>query len=307
MASLWSYWKTIETISPRTIEDDALKDFRIALIGDPAHRAAVRDALLTDQATAWEQEDAANYLREYDQSPAAEIASAFLFRIYTAAPGEPLGVRGPNSVPITGSLPEVIEAMLDAKPDMAIALARRLPAFRLPACHRIIRDVSRVNASIAILSALPGVFPPAAPFLPASSVADVFLLGKNQVVLVMRLAAAFGQKPGVKQMKEVVGVVGSAMGWRTLARELVGFVPLGVGMAIKGAIAYAGTVAVGRAALWFYRTGKHLSKKEIQAAYAEGEAEAREEVDKLIQKGENGTVGAVETLEKASETTEERN
>ena len=112
MASYWSYWKTLETISPKTIEDDALRDFRIALIGEPEHRAAVREALITDKATPWEREDAANYLREYDKSPDADVASAFLFRIYTAAPGEPLGVRGPNSVPIAGTLDRFNEELL---------------------------------------------------------------------------------------------------------------------------------------------------------------------------------------------------
>jgi uncharacterized protein (DUF697 family) len=304
MASHWSIWKTIETISPKTIEDDALKDFRIALIGEPEHRAVVREALITDKATPWEREDAANYLREYDKSPDADVASAFLFRVYTAAPGEPLGVRGPNSVPIAGTLEEVVGGMLDAKPEMAIALSRRLPAFRLPACQRMIRDVSRLNATIAVISALPGILPITGIILPASSVADVFLLSKNQIVLVMRLAASFGRKPHyVKQIKEIITVAGGALGWRTLARELVGYVPAGIGMALKGAIAYSGTVAVGQAALWYYRTGKHLTAQQIQQAYADSEAEAKAEVGAIIQKTEQEEAVVAEVPENASEAT----
>lgn len=287
MASLWSYWKTIETVSPRSIEDEALRDFRIALIGKPEHRAVIREQLITDKATSWEREDASNYLREYDKSPEIDVAASFLFRMYISEPGEAIGVRGPNSLPIAGTFDEVLAAMLEAKPEMSIAIARRLPAFRLPAAYQIIRDVSRVNAYIALISALPGVLPITGIILPASSIADAFLLGKNQVVMVMRLAAAFGKKPHyLKQAKEIVGVAGSALGWRTLARELVGFVPAGVGLAIKGAIAYSGTVAVGRAALWYYQTGKQPTNAQIQQAYAESEAEAKQEVNAIIQHSE---------------------
>ena len=37
-----------------------------------------------------------------------------------------------------------------------------------------------------------------------------------------------------------------AFGWRALARELVGHIPLGGGLIPKGAIAYAGTYVVGK-------------------------------------------------------------
>jgi len=49
----------------------------------------------------------------------------------------------------------------------------------------------------------------------------------------------------------VLGVVGAGFGFRTIARELVGFVPVG-GWAAKGAVAYAGTKAVGEAARRYF-------------------------------------------------------
>jgi uncharacterized protein (DUF697 family) len=73
-------------------------------------------------------------------------------------------------------------------------------------------------------------------------------------MMVMRLAATYGKKPAyTKQIKELMGVIGAALGWRTVARELSGFLPIpGVGLAIKAAIAYTGTLAAGRSALLFY-------------------------------------------------------
>ena len=123
-----------------------------------------------------------------------------------AAKTNPLGVRGDNGVPVVGTLPEVINGMLELRPGLALALARRLPAFRLPACNAIIKATSRVNASVALISALPGILPISAIILPVSSLADVILLTKNQIMMVMRLAAAHGKKPAyTRQVKELVG------------------------------------------------------------------------------------------------------
>jgi uncharacterized protein (DUF697 family) len=57
-------------------------------------------------------------------------------------------------------------------------------------------------------------------------------------------------------------------------------VPLGVGAAIKAAIAYSGTVAVGKAAVFFYETGQTPTAEQIRAfekeAKSEGEAITKE-------------------------------
>lgn len=282
--SAYSAWKTVQTVSPRAIEEEAELGFKLALIGTPEHRAALRESLLTASATVAEREDADAYLREYDEGPEPDAAAGFAFLLYTAGPNEPLGVRGPNSVPLVGTLSEVAPKMLELRPKLTVALGRRLPLFRVPACEALIRSASRANATIALISALPGVLPWTSVILPVSSIADVLLLTKNQLVLVMRLAATYGQKPGyVKQAKELLGTVGSALGWRMVARELVGFVPAGIGAALKATIAYSGTVAVGRAAEWFYRTGKKPTAEQIQDFNREGEAEAKEEVNAIRQ------------------------
>ena len=170
---------------------------------------------------------------------------------------------------------ELVKKMLEHRPELATALARRFPLFRVPACEYIIRAVSMVNAQIAIISALPGILPWTAPFLPVSSVADTFLLTKNQWVLIMRLGAAHGKKIGWTNVKEFAGTIANMLGWRTLARELAGLVPAGIGLALKASIAYSGTMAFGKAALWYFQTGKKPTEEQVREAYAESEAEAR--------------------------------
>lgn len=95
--------------------------------------------------------------------------------------------------------------------------------------------------------------------------------------MVLRIAAAFGKTPDWKQrLPEVASVFGAAFGWRALARQLVGLVPGGVGVVVKGMIAYAGTLTVGRAVAWFYATGKSPSQAERERLYRQAWEEARE-------------------------------
>lgn len=279
--SAYGFWKTIQTVSPYTIEDEASTAFKLALIGTPENRAWLKEQLLTDQATVIEREEVESHLREYDETPDSDTARAFAFLLYPDGLEKPIGARGLNSVPLVGKLDVLVEEMLLHRPDLAMALGRRFPRFRVPAANFLIRAVSRVNAQIAVISALPGVLPWTAIFLPVSSVADVVLLTKNQLVLVMRLAATYGQHPGWSQAKELAGAFASALGWRTLARQLVGLVPAGVGLVLKASIAYSGTVAVGKAAHWFYQTGRKPTQDEIQQVYKESEAEAREVAEEL--------------------------
>ena len=266
----YDFWKQIKEVSPRGIEDEANSGFKIALVGTPAARARLREAFLTEKATLDERDEAMAHLREFDFAPDADTAKAFAFTVYVPeVDSEAIGARGTNSAPITApTVAKLAEAMVNQNPRLAVPLGRRFPLFRAFAANRIIADASRTNAQVALISALPGVFPPAAIILPASSIADVLLLTKNQLMMVMRLAATYGKKPGyTQQIKELMGVLGAALGWRTVARELSGFIPIpGVGLAIKVAIAYSGTVAAGRSAALFYQTGHKPTPKEVQAA-----------------------------------------
>ena len=63
----------------------------------------------------------------------------------------------------------------------------------------------------------------------------------------LRIADAYGFEIDRERLPEVLAVVGSGLGFRALARQAIGDVPV-VGWAVKGAVAYAGTRALGEAA-----------------------------------------------------------
>ncbi|MGH9519387.1 MAG: hypothetical protein ACRD2D_07040, partial [Terriglobales bacterium] len=79
---------------------------------------------------------------------------------------------------------------------------------------------------------------------------DTIFLTANQLSLAFELAALRGEEVSWRaQAGPALGILAAALGWRTLARELVGLIPAGFGLAAKSGIAYSGTWAVG-AALW---------------------------------------------------------
>ena len=117
------------------------------------------------------------------------------------------------------------------------ALAARLPSIRGAVCDELISSFSKKNAIIAAAVFIPGV--------------DMPVLTLNQARLVLRLALAYGQEIDRERAVEVLGVVGLGFGLRTVARELLDLVPV-AGWAVKGAVAYAGTKAIGEATVRYF-------------------------------------------------------
>ncbi len=116
-------------------------------------------------------------------------------------------------------------------------LAARLPVLRRPVCQLLIARFSRQNAVVGAASWVPG--------------ADMPVLTLNEVRLVLRIADAYGFEIDRERLPELLGVIGGGLGFRALAREALSLVPV-AGWAVKGAIAYGGTRALGEAAMRYF-------------------------------------------------------
>jgi uncharacterized protein (DUF697 family) len=119
----------------------------------------------------------------------------------------------------------------------AAPLAARLPVLRQAVCEELVRSFSRKSAITGAAVFVPG--------------ADMPVLTLNQLRLVGRIAAAHGLDPTPERLAELGAVVGSGFGFRALARSLLGAVPV-AGWAVRAAVAYAGTRAVGESAIRWY-------------------------------------------------------
>jgi hypothetical protein len=85
-------------------------------------------------------------------------------------------------------------------------------------------------------------------------------------MMIYKLAATHGRDLGDQRsiLQEVLPVVGAGLVWRTVAREATTLLPFAAGTIPKLVIAYVGTMAVGRAAEFYYRTGLKPSREQMQ-------------------------------------------
>jgi small GTP-binding protein len=169
-----------------------------------------------------------------------------------------LGVAG--VIPVSGRTgvniaEELIPAMIDASPEAALVIGRELPAYRRNAAQRIIR-----NATLISLAAGLEPFP----------LVDIPILLGNQIRLVLRLAALYGEPVDsantTRHLRELIAVMAGGLGLRYLAEQVAKAIPFG-GDFISGAIAGAGTWAMGQVILEYYESGKNISPQRLRMLY----------------------------------------
>jgi uncharacterized protein (DUF697 family) len=138
-------------------------------------------------------------------------------------------------------LDEIAAALARSLGEKATGLAARLPVLREADVRELISRISRQNGVLGAAIFLPG--------------ADLPALTLNQLRLVLRIGAAHGQQVDRERLPEVLGVIGAGLGFRALARQLLGAFPV-AGWAVKGVVAYVGTRALGEAAARYFAAGE---------------------------------------------------
>jgi hypothetical protein len=171
-----------------------------------------------------------------------------------------------------GDAPEqTVHAVLARRPDLAVPLALHVHPFREEVSQRMVKKVAKENALFALATALPDIVPfVSLPWALGEFASDTAFLTANQIRMAFLLAAASDREVGYREQSAELGsIVLGALGWRALARELVGKIPMGGGLIPKAAIAYAGTRVVGLSLERFYRVGSTYTRQERRQAYVE--------------------------------------
>jgi hypothetical protein len=129
--------------------------------------------------------------------------------------------------------------------------------------------VARENALFSLATAIPDIIPfISLPWAIGEFASDTAILTANQIRMAFLLAAASDRTVGYREQKgEIATIVAGAFGWRALARELVGKIPMGGGLLPKAAIAYAGTRVAGMSLERYYRLGRAYTRAERRLAY----------------------------------------
>jgi hypothetical protein len=168
---------------------------------------------------------------------------------------------------------------------LELALARRFPLLRRPVADKIMQRISRENALFALVTALPNVIPSVIdlPWAIGEFATDTAFLTMNQIRMALLMAAAHGHTVGYSEQKAQIAVrAAGAFGWRALARELVGKIPLGGGLIPKAAVAFAGTYVIGLGLEKVNRTGTGLSDREKKDAYAKAFDKGKEVAQEIV-------------------------
>jgi hypothetical protein len=171
-----------------------------------------------------------------------------------------------------------------------LPLASRFYPFRKEASHRIVSAVARENALFCLATALPDVVPSllSLPWAIGAYGSDAAFLTVNQMRMAFQLAGANDRAVGYREQRsEIASIAASSFGWRALARELVGKIPMGGGLIPKAAVAWAGTFAVGLSIERLYRLGYGFTRSERKAVYKDAFKHGKE-VSRTLLEGLTG-------------------
>jgi len=137
----------------------------------------------------------------------------------------------------------------------------------------------------SITTALPDVIPSVIelPWAVAEFASDTAFLTMNQVRMAFLIAAASDREVGYAEQKsEIATVIGSAFGWRALARQLVSKIPFGGGLIGKAAVAYAGTKVLGLSLDHLYSIGFSYTREERDHLYADAFRQGKKVAAKIL-------------------------
>ena len=283
------FWNTIKGISVSDIVREAGRPVSLALVGRAELRRDARVALFAAPDNSGDSGSARPepaFLQEFDSTAAdagfPHEAGVFdiVIDVGSGRSEPPEGARI-YSLADLGGWELTLDRILEDRPDIALALARNFPAFRRRVANNIIVLTATANAQFALVTGITSAFPLLGVVLPVNGLSDMLMLTKNQVMMTLRIAAAYGLEINFKaRLKELAPILMNAFGWRAVARELVGVVPV-VGFVARAGIAYAGTVTVGKSAVIYYETGENISKAQLQRWYQEALETSREKIKSL--------------------------
>ncbi len=320
LSGLSNVWKNVKEVDLRPLRQEAQQEPKIVLAGqegtgrrslarqmrrDPQREGQETDAPLAildlDEAQAAQGFDLAILLLdpnagdlEREKSLYREWSARGVKAIVFANSGQPQPAPGSlagdpaYSRAIFGSVEQVgflqekfVPLVVELLHDRALALGRSFPLFRVAIANRLINETSLSNAAYSLSTGLAEIVPV---FDIPLNVADMVVLSKAQAFLVYRLGLALGLSTEWQSyVAEFGSVLGGGFLWRQIARGMIGLVPAW-GIIPKVAVAYAGTYVVGHVVLQWYLTGRHVTRKQMNALYRQAFARGKDVAGRLLGK-----------------------
>lgn len=262
---LTSIRKALSTLNSKQVREMSERRVRVALhAGSQEAYQRLEKFFLQDLSPARRRESATLLTR----APIPAFGQQYDLSVYDESLAAPAGAL----VFHADRTQQFIAKTLKAHPDLGVALAKAFVPFRRPFIERVIAKTCRENTLFSIATALPDIIPSIIelPWALAEFASDTAFLTMNQVRMAFLIAAASDREVGyLEQKSEIAMVIGSAFGWRALARQVVGKIPFGGGLIGKAAVAYAGTKVLGLSLDHFYSIGFTYTREERDRLYTE--------------------------------------
>jgi len=209
------------------------------------------------------------------------------------APAEFLFISAKRNINITELIARINMILPSAMRDSFIAQQQANISLKRSKADRVIYS----NAVLAGAAALVPV-----------PVADIAIITPMQIAMVATIGHFYRVEISRKSILELLSTIGAGMSFREVARQLIKLIP-GYGQAVSAAVAFAGTVALGKvAAYWFenncsvpekelkeaFKTYSETAKKEYEQ-YKERVEKSRDKADKIVKdiKEKKDNVGAL--------------
>lgn len=278
LQSLVHIRKALATLNPKQVRELSERPVHVALhaASQEAYQR-MENFFLRDLSPARRRSSALLLTR----APIPALSYQFDFSVYDQGVVAP-----PNSLVFEADRPEhLVRRALNAYPDLGVPLAKSFLPFRRPYIARVISRTSKENTFFSVTTALPDVIPNIIelPWAVAEFASDTAFLTMNQVRMAFLIAAASDREVGYSEQKsEIATVIGSAFGWRALARQLVGKIPFGGGLIAKAAVAYAGTKVLGLSLDHFYSIGFTYTRQERDKLYADAFRQGKEVARRIL-------------------------
>jgi len=279
--------KAIGQLNPAEIREAASRPVRILVIaGSGASYARLEDFLAPASLSRTKRAEALSCLMRAGDPP-GDVPLTLLFLEHGMA--LPQGWRpGHDAFLFDSEKPQsLVEEVLSRRDEFGLPLARRFEPFRKAAIKKTIHTISKENALFSLMTALPNIVPNVfeLPWAIGEFASDTAVLTANQIRMAFFLAAASDREVGFSQQRtQIASVVAGAWGWRAIARELIGKIPLGGGLIPKAAVAYAGTYVVGLSLERVFHIGYGLSRDERNGAYSTAYEKGKEVAGALLEK-----------------------
>ena len=241
------------------------------LVDTPGHLPDVQEESARNAAVILMLIDATKGLRKEDRDLFARLKSTnrpiiIAMNKIDAIKGDPeylsgtiaatLGIE--DVIPISGMVgtnvaEDLMPALIEASPEAALAIGRQLPMFRRQAAERLVRNA-------ALISLAAGMEP-----LP---LIDIPIILGNQIRMVLRIAAIYGEPLTAKYTRELITAIASSLTMRYVAELAAKAVPFG-GDLVSGAIAAASTWSIGWVAIEYFESDKKLSPNQIRSLFGQ--------------------------------------